>query len=53
MDFTVLVDHRVKIKERKKIDKYLDFASELKKIKNWNKKVTLIPFVVGVFGKET
>ena len=29
--FIILVDHRVKIKENKKIDKYLDLARELKK----------------------
>ena len=31
MDFTVLVDHRVKIKESETINKYYDFAKELKK----------------------
>ena len=31
MDFTVLADHWVKLKESKKKDKYLDFATELKK----------------------
>ena len=31
MSFVVLADHRVKIKESEKIDKYLDFARELKK----------------------
>ena len=31
MDFAVLVDHRVKLKEREKKDKYKDFARELKK----------------------
>ena len=30
-DFGVPVDHRVKLKESKKKDKYLDFAWELKK----------------------
>ena len=38
--------HGVKIKESKKINKYLDLARELKK--PWNMKVTLIPVVVGV-----
>ena len=31
VDFTVLADHRVKLKEGKKRDKYLDLAGELKK----------------------
>ena len=31
MDFAVLADHRVKLKENEKKDKYLDFAKELKK----------------------
>ena len=45
MDFAVLADHRVKLKESEKRDKYLDLARELKKI--WNMKVTLIPIVIG------
>ena len=32
MDFAILVDHRVKVKERGKISKYLDLTRELKKI---------------------
>ena len=31
MDFVVLADHRGKIKESEKIDKYLELARELKK----------------------
>ena len=31
MDFAVLVDHRIKLKECEKKDKYLDLARELKK----------------------
>ena len=34
VDFAVPMDHRVKIKEFEKIDKYLDLARELKK--QWN-----------------
>ena len=45
MDFGVRVVHRVKIKEKEKIDKFLDLARELKK--PWNMKVTAIPIVVG------
>ena len=48
INFDIPVDHRVKMKERKKIDEYLDLARELKKL--WNMKVTVIPIVVGVFG---
>ena len=32
MDFTIPADYRVKIKENKKIDKYLEFGRELKKV---------------------
>ena len=42
MDFAV---KRVKLKESEKKDKYLDFARELKKL--WNRKVTVIPIVIG------
>ena len=34
MDFAVLADHRVKLKESEKKDKYLDLARELKKLLN-------------------
>ena len=37
-----------KMKESEKIDKYLDFSTELKKL--WNLTVTMMPIVVGVFG---
>ena len=37
MDFAVPVDHRVKLNESEKRDKYLDFAWKLKKL--WNMKV--------------
>ena len=46
MDFAVPVDHRVKIKENKKRDKYLNLARELKK--QWDMKVMMIPTVIGV-----
>ena len=41
----------VKLKESEKKDKYLDLARELKKL--WNKKVTIIPIVIGAFGTVT
>ena len=48
VDIAVLVDHRVKIKKRKKRDKYLDLAWELKKL--WNMKVMVIWIVIVVLG---
>ena len=45
MDFAVRADHRVRLKEIEKKNKYLDFAKELKKL--WNMKVTVIPIVIG------
>ena len=51
MDFAVSADHRVKLKEFEKRDKYLDLAKELKKL--WNMKVTIIPIVIGALGTVT
>ena len=51
VDFTVPADHRIKLKECEKRDKYLDLAKELKKL--WNMKVTIIPIVIGAFGTVT
>ena len=51
VDFAVPADHRVKLKECEKKEKYLDLAKELKKL--WNMQVTMIPIVIGVFGKIT
>ena len=48
MDFTVPADHRVKIKESKKKDKYIDLDRELKQV--WNMKATMISIVVGALG---
>ena len=45
MDFAVLADHTVKMKESEKKYKYLDLARGLKKL--WNKKVSVIPVAVG------
>ena len=47
-DFSVPADHRIKLKECEKRDKYLDLARELKKL--WNMKVTIIPIVIGAKG---
>ena len=43
MKFAVSADSRVKIKERKRIDQYVDLVRELKKVRN----MKLIPIVVG------
>ena len=44
-------DPKVKLKENKKKDKYIDLAWELKKL--WNRKVTIIPIVIGALGTVT
>ena len=51
MDYAVPVDHRIKVREKENQDKYLDLARELKKL--WNMKVTIIPIVIGPFGRIT
>ena len=51
VDFAVPVDHRIKLKECEKRDKYLDLARESKKM--WNMTVTIIPIVIGAFGTVT
>ena len=47
MDFVVSADHRVKLKESEKKDKYQDLATELKKL--WNIKVRIILIVIDAF----
>ena len=51
IDFAVLTDHRINLKQYEKKDKYLDLARELKKL--WNMKVTIVPIVCGAFGTMT
>ena len=51
VNFAVPANHRVKLKECEKKDKYLDLARELKKL--WNMQVTIIPIVIGAFGTVT
>ena len=48
MDFAVSADHRVKLKESEKKDKYLDLTKELKKM--WNMKVAFISIIIGAHG---
>ena len=50
VDFAVPADHRIKLKECEKKDKYLDLARELRK--PWNMQVTIIP-IVNLFGTVT
>ena len=51
VDFAVLADHRIKLKECETKNKYLDFHRELKKL--WDMKMTVIPIVIGAFGTVT
>ena len=51
VDFAVPADHRIKLKECERKDKYLDLARDLKKL--WNIQVTIIPIVIGAFGTVT
>ena len=51
VDFAVPVDHRIKLKECEKKEKYLDLAKELKRL--WNMQVTIIPIVIGALGTVT
>ena len=51
MDFAVPADHRIKLKESEKKDKYFDLARELKKL--WSIKVTVIFIVIGALSKIT
>ena len=51
VDFAVLADHRIRLKECEKKYKYFDIARELKKL--WKMKVTIIPILIGAFGTVT
>ena len=51
MNFAVLADHRIKLKESEKKDKYLDPTKKLKKL--WNMKVTFILIIIGALGTVT
>ena len=51
VDFAVLADHRIKLRECEKKDKYLDLARELKKL--WNMRVSIVPVVISAFGTVT
>ena len=51
VDFVVPANHRVKLTESEKKEKYVDFTKELKKL--WNMKVTVIPIVISALGTVT
>ena len=51
VNFAVLADHRINLKESEKKDKYPDLARVLKKL--WNMKVTIVPIVIGALGTIT
>ena len=55
MDFVVPAYYRIKLKESEKKDQYLNFARKLKKIKTklWDMKVTIVPILIGAFGRVT
>ena len=52
VDFAVLADHSIKLKESDKKDKYRDLPRELKK-NTKEHEVTIIPIVLGAFGTVT
>ena len=49
VDSAIPADHRIKLKECEKKDKYLDLARELKKL--WM--VTIVPILIGAFTTVT
>ena len=51
MDFAVPADHRIKLKECEKKNKYLDLDRDLKNLRNM--KVTIVPIVIGALGTVT
>ena len=51
VNFAIPADHRINLTKSEKKYKYLDLARELKKL--WNKKVTIVPIVIGALGTIT
>ena len=51
VNFTVSANHRVKLKESEKKDKYFEHAREVKK--KWYMNVIIIPIVIGALGTVT
>ena len=50
VDFAVPADHKVKLKESEKKDKYHDLAREQKKL--WNMKLTIIPINYNWYNRQ-
>lgn len=46
VDFTILIDHRLDLKEIEKVVKNLDLAKKLRKL--WNLKVTVVSVIIRV-----
>ena len=51
LEWQILSRLKIMIKEEEKSDKYLDFAREMKKLRN--KKMTVIPIVIAALGTFT
>ena len=51
MDFAILADHRIKLKESEKKDKYLNFTRELKTL--WNMKMVVKRIVISALSTVT
>ena len=51
LDFAIQANHRIKLKESKKRNKYQDLARELKKL--WNLKVMMISIATGALSMVT
>ena len=51
VNFAIPAEHRIKLKECEKKDKYHNLARELKQL--WNMKVTIVPIVIGALGTVT
>ena len=51
VDFPLPAVNRMKLKENKMKDKYLERAKNLRKL--WNMKVKIIPIAIGVLGTAT
>ena len=51
VDLAFPADHRVKLKESEKREKYLGLARELKKL--WDIKVSVVPIIIGALGTVT
>ena len=48
VDFAIPMDHHVKEKEEEKIDKYMDFAAEVRR--QFRVKTVIVPIVLGALG---